>query len=187
VIKIITFINIFLFYLYAFDQVVYEEYKTTQKTTHNITPPKKGDFIILDDLEVNPTYKKQNKNIVKNQNPPKHLITNKTKKKIKEKNTIQIQRDIKQTKQVKQKPKKHINIYQVFSLQDLLKAYKEKISSGERPNKLIYEELRKRLSKKDPNLYDKLALLNALEDIQKEHIGKYEALLTLDDMIKELR
>ncbi len=101
-------------------------------------------------------------------------------------------KDITKTKINKQLPiiKKNpinINPYSNKNLTELLKIYKNKIDTNTTPNQNLFLAIKNKLLKKDGSIYDKIALLNALDDIQNKNINKYEASLTLETMIKEIK
>lgn len=79
--------------------------------------------------------------------------------------------------------------YKRKNITTILKKYRESIDSDKlnKNQKKLAIELRDRFLDTGFDNYDKIAIINAIEDIEDKSINKYEALLIVDTLIKEIK
>lgn len=147
---------------------------------------RKNDFIILDDMQHNNTQqkfskRKKHKTLLKYKSKQKHFIAKKRKKYTK--NKISFLKNIKKDTRLKTS----INPYKNLSIRDLIKIYKKRVSSNQNIDEKLFITLRKKILQNSSQMYDKLAIINALWDIQNKNVDKYEALLIVNTMLKEIK
>ncbi len=179
--NIVLLIFFLLSMLLGKDLYIFDDFQKDEDfLSKHYKKPKDGDFIVLDKKEKTKLVQKhiasfskiKRKTISKKIKPAKeiNISIDNTKKTVSSTNN-------KQTKQ---------NSFDNKSITQLLKLYKKQVDANT-PSKSLFSAIRNKLLKEDSNIYDKIALLNALEDIQNKNINKYEASLTLKTMIKEIK